>query len=228
MADESNIPYAPDLGRVAPTFNSDNKEFTMSLNIFNGNASFSMFRKDQRGRPIVAITIDHELAAYYPYLTEQLIKGGPNNHYKLLVKKFNPDSKSWEESGTLIIGKDEKGGMFIELGSVQQPPVRFSLRPSRKYQVEGVTDTAIGSVLIAKKLAADIRDMLSTWQAMSKNKNAPKQFGGGGGGSYNRGGQSGGGNYGGGNRGGYGQSGGGNNGESQARAATVQGDDDVF
>ena len=229
MSDQ--MPYEPDMGRLL-SLNSDNREFTLQMGVFNRTISFALFRRDVKGRPPVKCDFDSNNVALMVHLLKKILKGDQGKMETLVRSDWDRENKRRNIVANLVIGKDERGVIYLDLGSPNQPSVRFSLNMGQNVAVEGITDnSAVVSQIAAGALILRLETAMTTLTAMP-NKNrmgfgGGNRGGAGGGGGNRSGGYSGGG----GNRGGYdrgGASGGGNSGGGAASSPPAGGDDDLF
>lgn len=216
----ADITYEPDVSTIFPQWNSDNKEYTLRFNLFNGNCSWNVFRREQKGRPIISLTVPLGTVATHIRIMRKIVRGGPDMHDTLHRQDYDPAEKKFTRKGSVIYGKNDKGLCYISISTTEQSaPICFTLRQSSAWVPDGSdanTLMAEGSVDVMSSFINTLTNQLPVLVALSRNKNAPRpggfSGGGGNGGGYQKN------NYQSNNR----------PPEQSARDKVSSGDDDVF
>lgn len=216
--------FIPDIRRAFPSLSSDNKEFTLTVNIWNGNAAWTMHAKERRGKPVISLPIPLQHGAAHGASLKKVLAMGPGTSTTRIAQSFVREERKVVRHGTIVFGRDDKNMCYIEIGSTEQPPVRFTLRQTLAWTTEGSDPNQIaveGSQDVCRFLAGLLTDQLVILSVLSRNKleSFGNQNGGGNGGGGYRGGNSGGGNN---SRGNY------RGGEQSAREAATSGESDIY
>ena len=116
------------------------KDTSMSIGVFKGNASIVVF-KAKESRPAIKIGLPGEGRVILMKDARKILTGGPDQHISRTIYKWNPEEKKMESAGTIIIGRNDRNVAFIGISGPSFTGVRFPFRISGAWSSESMTES---------------------------------------------------------------------------------------
>lgn len=166
---------------------------TLSISVYMGNASITMFRKGSDSRqPVVKMNLSMAAIIKLNDIIKQLIDAQPDTRSPFVQMTFNKESRNYEQATNFVFFKDERRCFGVEISNKLNPtPVKIMFKCASTFS------TGAESLTEEQKSLLGIREFLKTLELLpitlllSKfNYEAPQRRGGygknkgGGGGNY--------------------------------------------
>lgn len=130
------------LNRLWNAFSVNGNE-TLSLSVFQSNASIVMFKKgtDSR-RPVVKMNLSLAACIKITDILRTLLDAQPETRMPFVQMRFNRDTRSYEQETSFVFYKDEKKCYGIEISSKLLPtPVKVQFKCPNTFSTGSETMT---------------------------------------------------------------------------------------
>lgn len=118
------------LNRIYSLRNKSGDSFSVSA--FNGSISFTVFKPDDRA-PSIKIGISLALSIEIAKQLKKLLASDVAQRLPIVIQKFNPTTKGYENSDSITLVKNDKKICSIELISAKGASAAFDIRSSTIY-----------------------------------------------------------------------------------------------
>lgn len=158
------------LNRLWSSFSVNGNE-TLSLSVFQSNASVVMFKKgsDSR-RPVVKMNLSLAACIKIADILRSLLDSQPETRMPFVQMRFNRDTRSYEQETSFVFFKDEKKCYGIEISSKLLPaPAKIMFKCSSTFSTgsETMTDEQ-KSVLGVREFIMILTNQIPTAMLLSR------------------------------------------------------------
>lgn len=163
---------------------------TLSLSVYNGNASIVMFRRGtESNRPVVKMSLSPAACIKLIQILKKLMESQPDTRSPFTQMTFNKESRQYEQATNFVFYKDDKRCYGIEVSNKLNPtPTRFVLKCASTFSTgaESMTDEQKSHLAMLELI--QVFEKMPDYVIASRFNMEPPQRGGrgkkGGGGGY--------------------------------------------
>lgn len=168
--------------RIVSYTSEGDKNTVFQLGVYMGYASITVWANRSQ---VAKFALSRARLVLLKQYTQAAISGKPNEKFGINFTKFDPDSKKWNQIGSLYIGRDDRALIYLVVMSAGHPAMKFPVKTELSFDTtDPMTDirrSEIAAATLVEQLTVDIPTamMLSNVKRDNIPRSGGQQSGGG-------------------------------------------------
>jgi len=156
QAPVSNTQSFSDLNfdRLWSTNAERDKNTSIQIGVYRGNASIAIFSGTTGGAPKVKIPLPKQFNILFREIFKMVRKGGPDTKITVPIQKWDPGTSKMVNTASVSFGLDAANIAYIGVVATGQPAAKFPIRTDLKWDISTLSEINSNQLALDMFLAA--------------------------------------------------------------------------